>query len=302
MTLGECLEKTRKLINYYSVSGDPITAADPTFLDDASRAKSAVDTAQKELAKRFPLLRRVTYTQHALRPLDSRAGMHLLKGRMVLSAEGASAFSLLCDGDLTAILERNTDGAWQEMLAVGYMGNGRLECVHGELDTRPAEEIPMRLVLESEGAYVAAVGLYREFPPYEEIPLLDTRRFHPLPADFGGVQSVKPSFRFVTRGSAGFYTLEEGKIGFPWEFDGAVELIYTVYPQTIGEDSAETMTLGVPEEAAEAIPYYVAAILLTDEDVNLSQLFFNLYADKVSVLERGGSLRIHNTLFGGRRG
>ena len=58
----------------------------------------------------------------------------------------------------------------------------------------------------------------------------------------------------------------------------------------------------VPEEAAEAIPYYVAAILLTDEDVNLSQLFFNLYADKVSVLERGGSLRIHNTLFGGRRG
>ncbi len=62
------------------MSGDRITSPDPALLDYTSRAKSAVDTAQKELARRCPLTRRVTYTQRALRPLDSRTGMHYLRG------------------------------------------------------------------------------------------------------------------------------------------------------------------------------------------------------------------------------
>ncbi len=302
MTLGDCLEKTKKLINYYSVSGDRIASSDPALLDYTFRAKSAVDTAQKELAKRCPLLRRVTYTQRTLRPLDSHTGMHYLEGSITLSAPGASAFSLLCDGDLTAILERESGGAWQELLAVAHAGNGRLEPVYGELDSPPPAGANMRLMLDAPGAYIAAAGLYRAFPQYEEVPVLDMRRFHALPADFGSVKSVTPSHRFTARGSAGFYLLENGKIGFPWDFDGAAELLYTVYPNTVGEGSADTMILGVPDDAAEAIPYFVAAILLTEEDPNLSKLFLNLYGDKVSALDGGGGSRVRNTLFGARRG
>ncbi len=301
MTLGDCLEKTKKLINYYSVSGDRISSSDPTLLDYSFRAKSAVDTAQKELAKRCPLVRRAAYTQHALRPLDSRTGMHYLEGSITLTGPGASAFSLLCDGDLTAVLEQEGDNGWQEALATAHVGSGRLELVYGELESLPPAGIKMRLTLEASGAYIAAAGLYRAFPQYEEIPLLDMRRFHVLPADFGGVRSVTPSGRFAAYGERNFYCLENGKIGFPWEFDGAVELLYTVYPHTIGEESADTALLGVPDEAAEAIPYYVAAMLLTDEDPNLSMLFLNLYEDRIAVLG-GGSSRVKNTLFGGRRG
>lgn len=300
MTLGECLEKTNKLINYYSVSGDRITSPDPALLDYTSRAKSAVDTAQKELARRCPLTRRVTYTQRALRPLDSRTGMHYLEGRLTLTGQGASAFSLLCDGDLTAILERESGGVWQEVLAVAHVGGGKLETVYGELDAPPHADANMRLTLDAAGAYIAAAGLYRSFPKNEEVPVLDTRRFHALPSDFGGVKAITPSYRFVERSVRGFYVLEAGKIGFPWAFDGAVALEYTVYPHTIGEESAETAVLGVPDEAAEAIPYYVAALLLTDEDPNLSQLFLNLYGDKVSALDGRAGVRVRNTLFGGR--
>lgn len=301
MTLGECLEKTIKLINYYSVSGDRVAPSDPAMLDYTSRAKSAVDTAQKELARRCPLIRRVTYTQHTLRPLDSRTGMHYLEGTLTLSGLGASAFSFLCDGDVSAILERELDGAWQEILAVARTGNGKLEPVSGELDELPPSDARMRLMLDASGAYVASAGLYRAFPQNEEVPVLDTRRFHALPSDFGGVKSVTPSCRFTDISRKGFYVLETGKIGFPWAFDGAVEVLYTVYPHTIGEESAETTVLGVPDDAAEAIPYYVAALLLTDEDPNLSQLFFNLYGDKVAGLEGKGKTGVRNTLFGGRR-
>lgn len=302
MTLGECLEKTKKLINYYSVSGDRITSTDPTLLDYTSRAKSAVDTAQKELSRRCPILRRMTYTQRTLRPLDSRAGMHYLEGSLTLAAQGASSFSLLCDGDLTAVLEQEAGGVWQQMLAVAQVGGGKLETVYGELDALPPADARMRLILDTSGAYVASAGLYRKFPKNEDVPVLDTRRFHALPSDFGGARSVTPSHRFVDRGGKGFYVLEEGKIGFPWAFDGTVELVYTVYPRTIGEESAETAILGVPDEAAETIPYYVAALLLTDEDPNLSQLFLNLYGDKVSMLDGGTGVSIRNTFFGGRRG
>lgn len=301
MTLGECLEKTIKLINYYSISGERVSMSDPTILDYTSRAKSAVDTAQKELARRCPLVRRITYTQHTLRPLDSRTGMHYLEGTLALSGLGASAFSFLCDGDISAILERESEGVWQEVLAVARTGNGKLEPVYGELDSPVSAVTKMRLTLDASGAYVASVGLYRSFPQNEEVPVLDTRRFHALPSDFGGVKSVTPSSRFTDAGRKGFYTLEDGKIGFPWAFDGAVEVLYTVYPCTIGEESADTAILGVPDNAAETIPYYVAALLLTDEDPNLSQLFFNLYEDKVAGLEGNMGNYIRNTLFGARR-
>lgn len=302
MTLGECLEKTKKLINYYSVSGERVASGDPVQADYMSRAKSAVDTAQKELAGRCPLLRRVTYTQHTLRPLDALRGMRRLAGKAELSACGAAAFSLLCDGELTAVLEQGNGSEWQELLTVSCAGSGHLETVCGQLESLPPPDVPIRLTLSASDAYIAEAGLYREFPRHEETPVLDMRRFHALPADFGGVRSVTPSHRFPMRGGAAFYTVEEGKIGFPWDFDGAAELLYTVYPRSIGENTGEAVSLDVTEAAAETIPYFVAAMLLMDEDPNLSRLLLNLYGDRVSALDGGNGFTIKNTLFGTKKG
>ena len=50
MTIAEVIEKSIKLINYYSSAGTIITASDPNYSDYVLRMPSLIDSAQKEIA------------------------------------------------------------------------------------------------------------------------------------------------------------------------------------------------------------------------------------------------------------
>lgn len=300
MTLQECLDKTRKLMNYYSISGEIVSAQDPVQRDYRFRALAAIDTAQKELAARRPLIRHISFTQHTLRALDSLPGFRRLSGTLCLEAPAAGAFSLMCDGDLTLQIEMQCNGKWESLYRHFHTGNGQLECLAWE---SPAGTIlpdtPVRLSMESSSAFLADAALFAAFPEHEDIPVLGARRFRNLPENFCRLISCRPEGRLGQILRTGFARIEKGKIGFPWDFDGAVQLEYTAYPAGIDENSDPGTELELGQDAAEAIPFYTAAMLLTEENPKLSEFFLHTYTAKLRALETMTGFQIRNRLFGG---
>ncbi len=300
MTLQECLDKTRKLINYYSISGNAVGAEDPAQQDYSFRAFAAIDTAQKELAARRPLVRHLSFTQHTLRPLDSLPGFQRIEGTRFLYAQGACAFSLLCDGNLTLSMEAESDGQWEILYSTSNTGNGQMTQLAWQADNGLIQpSTPVRLQIQSDGAFLADAALYTAFPQQEDIPILGARRFRALPRNFCRLLDCRPAGKLGRVMRTGFACVDAGKIGFPWDFDGVVQLEYTAYPETICENSDLTVELEVTDDAAEAIPFYTAAMLLTQEDPKLSEFFLNVYTEKLRALETVTGFRIRNELFGG---
>jgi hypothetical protein len=299
MTLGECLSNIKRLINYESVAGVMVPPSDPTLRDYMRRAVGAVNDALRELAAKSPLLRRVTYSQHTLRAAAVADGMRRLSGEMTLEGRGAGAFSMLCDGDVTVTLTRKVGGAWQSEVTAQHEDSGKLETFSLTMPTLPGEDDEIRTVITGEGVFVASAALYRAFPENEGIPIYGARRFHPLPEDFGGLRSVtaKPFYR--ARGLMRMYAVENGGIGFPWDFDGTAELTYVSLPAMVTGDTPESTVLDAAEECADAIPYFAAALLLAEEEPELSERYMKRYQSRLNDTPGGTGRRVHNTLFGG---
>lgn len=303
MTLQQCLDKTKKLINYYSISGETVSTQDPVQKDYTSRALSAIDTAQKELAARRPLVRHICFTQHRLQPLASLPGFRRIEGSLYLQAQDAAAFSLLCDGNLTLRLESGEGEEWESLYSTSHTAHGQIQRLAWQA---PAGSIPvgksLRLFIESDGAFLADAALYAAFPQQEDIPILGARRFHSLPENFSKLLDCHPQGKHGQIMRTGFACIDNGKIGFPWDFEGVVWLAYTAYPCCICDSTDPSAQLELAEDAAEAIPFYAAAMLLTQEDPKLSEFFLHTYTDKLRALEAVTGFQIRNQLFeGGRR-
>lgn len=297
MTYRECLIKTRKLINYYSIAGSIVADNDETQKDYTARAASAMDTAQKELAGLCPLVKHMNYVQTALRPLAIHANTFMLDGSFELTAEGAGAFSFTADGDVLAVLRKYENNRWREILAISEVSDGEEKLVWGELDTPPAENTKMSLTLSGRGVNITDLAMFRSFPKHEDIPLYGHERTRALPANFSrtAMLSAQP-FRGRVKNTA-FYSVNDGKISFPWDFCGKVDLAYEVYPRTVTEDVSDNFTFDLPENAAEVIPYFAAAMLLTDEDPKMSQFFLKMYNERCNALIRPEAQCVVNTLW-----
>lgn len=299
MTVRECLDKTRKLINYYSISGETITASDPKQADYSFRALSAIDTAQKELAARRPLIRHTVLTQHEIRPLAVLPGMRKAEGDVVLEAAGAGAFSMMCDADCTVVMERWEGSAWQTAAHLGHTGCGMMETVCLQAQTLPPQDDRVRVTVSGGNMFIADAALYRKFPENEDIPLFGTRRFHALPEDFRRMVECRPSGSIGKVMRSGFSAVQDGKIGFPWDFDGTAAIEYTLWPKTVDESTGIDQELELGADAAEIVPFYAAAMLLTDEDPALAEFFLSQYTQRLRALEMLSGFGIRNTLFSG---
>ena len=297
MTFRECIIKTRKLINYYSIEGSIIADYDETQRDFTARAAAAIDTAQKELAAVCPLVRHMHYIQRPVRVLAVHPQTFTLDGDFVICANGAGAFSFSADGDVQAVMEIWENDSWRELLAVGDVSDGEVKTVSGELDTVPAEDARIRITVSGSGVDISSLALYRSFPRHEDPPLYRTPRTRPLPPNFyrAALVSAQP-FRDRVRRSA-FYTVDNGKISFPWEFYGKVDLAYEIYPRTVDEETADGFVLDLPDNAAEVIPYFAASMLLTDDDPSMSQFFLKMYNERYNALTRPGAQSVVNTMW-----
>jgi hypothetical protein len=276
-----------------------VPPGDPVMRDYMLRAVGAVNDALRELAAKSPLLRRVSYSQHTLRAAAAADGLHHLSGELILEGRGAGAFSMLCDGDVSVTLRRKVGGAWQSSASTQHENSGKMDVLSLTMPTLPGEDDEVRAVITGEGAFAASAALYRAFPENEGIPIYGARRFHPLPEDFGALRHVTAKPFYKTRGLMRMYAVENGGIGFPWDFDGTAELTYTALPGAVDGDTPESYVLDAADEIADAIPYFAAALLLADEEPELAESYMRRYRSRVDSLDGGTGRRVRNSLFGG---
>ena len=119
---------------------------------------------------------------------------------------------------------------------------------------------------------------------------------HPMPQGFLAVHRVWQSGKDITRRCtwrAGELVLGENE---------TVELDYFALPDTIGEDTPDSYEFEVREDACEAMPFYVAAMVLSSDLVQDAQIYLELYEQAKRNLSGGvpgSGRRIVNRLYGG---
>lgn len=119
-----------------------------------------------------------------------------------------------------------------------------------------------------------------------------------MPADFMSLRSVwidgKKSRRLAWRA---------GKLIIP-ESDGAeaVEVEYNAVPATVNNDTAESYEFELAEDAAQVMPFYVAAQALAADFIQDYNPFWMMYQNALATLEKktaGDGAAIQNRFYGG---
>lgn len=119
-----------------------------------------------------------------------------------------------------------------------------------------------------------------------------------LPADVSRVLRITRNGR-----AAAGYEVIDGKLAYPAGDTAAVTLDYLAVPETITPDTEDTHEFEVSEEAANCLPFFVAAQQLFPDIVLDHGVFYNAYLQMRGMLPRSaGSTgvpgRVRQALYG----
>ena len=314
MTLGQCLDKVYKLINYFSLSGNKIARIDATATDYRYRAVSLIDTAQKELCVHYPIRKTCTMTQKRLRNLLPDATLADVGKRTVFDVSGAASMTFLTDAPLKVTVQywqdaaEETEGSpaveagWVEQASLTTAKYACFKEYVLRFEPFDRQQILFASLDPASYTYVGNMAVYAEqFASDMDVPPWRSFRSHTLPEDFYRFEEVTfqptPS-SFVTKDVP--YALGYRTIDIDRRFDGSFLVVYRAMCPTIDEQSSEDTPLVIDEVCAELIPYYAAAILSAEENPQLSQQLMSLYRTKLANLDVSAVTdHIRNDFYGG---
>ena len=130
-----------------------------------------------------------------------------------------------------------------------------------------------------------------------EIERAEGETEYAMPADFMSLRCVwvdgKRSRRLGWRA---------GKIVIPENMTAAVEIEYNAIPATVNNDTPESYEFELSEDAAEVMPFYVAAQALAADFIQDYNPFWMMYQTALATLEKrtaGENTAIQNRFYGG---
>lgn len=293
MTVGQCYDKVRKLLNFYSAGGIPLPAVEG---DLWPRAAALMDTAQREYARLCPRMESRVLTQHRLpNLLPTLAPFWVGANAVKLSAQGAQSLTFATDGPLEVRVMRTVDGAQEEVAAISCpAGQTQVYSASFAADTGGTVTVYM-----FGGAYVWDAALYAR--SFEEgcVPAYGAYRWQALPQDCVRVQqlSLQP-LGGARQQDFRDYRLKKGQIGLPWAFDGTATLVYECAPAAITEDTPAESPLDVDDAGGEGMACYTAAWLVAEENPGLHELLMGTYQAMLEHSRSGPALcQQLNTLY-----
>ena len=277
LTIGQCYDKVRKLLNYYSAGGNPLSAREG---DLWPRAAALMDTAQREFARLCPRLESRVLTQHTLRNLlPELVPFRVGENAVELCAEGAQSLSFATDGPLEVRVVRTVDGA-QEEVAVISCPAGQTQ-VYAASFAGSCGTVTVRM---TGGAYVWDAAMYAQYFAEGCVPAFGAHRWQALPEDCVRVRQLSlQSLSGTRKEDFRDYRLKKGQIGLPWAFTGTATLVYECAPAAITEDSPAESLLEVDDVCGEGMASYAAAWLVAEENPGLHELLMGVYR---TMLER----------------
>lgn len=93
------------------------------------------------------------------------------------------------------------------------------------------------------------------------------------------------------------FVWKAGKLVIPKDVRGEIEVEYSAYPETITEDTPDDYEFEVAPDAAECMPYFVAAQQLVVDLVVDYGALLQLYQTALSALDNKRSISLRNTFY-----
>ncbi|MCK9218286.1 MAG: hypothetical protein M0P77_10290 [Firmicutes bacterium] len=291
MNLEQVKDKTIKLINNYSNSGNLISKNDPNYLDYSLRFNSLIDIAQKEIATVKKIHRVKNISQNPVpnlleNPLYQFDVEQHLDEDLTFEAKQGKAYYFEIDNVADVYVEEYDNG-WQVLEHISHTDpKGEYTAYKGLINAYG------KVRLRFSGDYVYNIknrAIYGySFLTDDDVPPFTRFNRYFMPDDFYQLNKVvfdgnwRESKTYHT--TADFFWEQRNVIALNYYNVGAYSIFYFAYPKSIDDDTLDDYELEIDMEAQEAIPYYVAAHVLMDE-TSLYTTLLAMYNNKLANLD-----------------
>ena len=288
MTLGEAKTRALKLMGEYSYMGKRLSETESDTADWRLRLPELIDDAQRAAAEICPVWRRREIAHY---PPKNRAKgnsgilIHADKD-IIVEATDVRAFSFRVMGNFTVYLEQSGELRWQVLRTLSGDTGDELVRYCGRVEGNAR-----RLRLRFAGGYrylVRDAALYAEnFASDAEIPADSRATWYPAPEDY---------YRFgrVTKdGEAcgGYRWYLDGNLSIPSSEPGFYVLEYGAYPAAVSASTPEDTELETEACVQRLLPYYAAAMLLSEEDPEAADRLMSIWKTGLAELTGGRCAR-----------
>lgn len=289
MNLGEAKRKALSLMAEYSVDGVPIP--DGENADYLNRMHRFADMAQKELAQ----VKKIHAVYHiSNNPVHPQQGLlrsfdllqHLPGNDIVDQYPGSKAYYFEVDNIADIYIEESTPAGWKPVVTINNTSKGQFKAYRGLIKaSNPNADIRLRF----SGQYVYNIrnkALYAyAFPTDEDVPIYRPYVLYEMPADFMELNKIVQQTDPRNYKEMVAYHWE-GKRTFVINYyeTGSIDIHYYRYPTTITAQTPDTYEFEVDIDAQEAIPFFMGAHAILDENQTLAIQLLNEYQVKMSRL------------------
>jgi hypothetical protein len=306
-------DKVIKLINFYSISGNVIATTDPNYLDYSLRFRGLYDTCQKSIATTAKSIRKTKkISQYPIvNQLSGQAKtfdiVQHLAGDIIYSATGSRAYCFKVDNISSVYIEEETSvGVWGVLNTITHTAP-TLEFTEYKGLINPSN-VANSIRIRFSGSYIynirdIAMFAYT-FPSAGVIPSYSEYNLYTMPTDFYKLNKLiskgSPSLGDIYNPSTPFYWEDSNVLAVKYDYVGEFTVDYSAYPATIDDVTVNTYDFEVDTDAVEAIPYYVASMMMMHENPSIGNKLFALYQGMVMNLDNNvptGQKTVTNTLF-----
>jgi hypothetical protein len=314
ITLGEVKSRVRKAMNEYSINGEIIGATDENRLDYDLRMNSTIDMHQRKIATTSKKISS-SYVFSQYPPTNTLSGP-LLQFDLVqytgttLTYSGSAnvnSYYIEADGACTLTFKESEDGTTWATFDTATITPTRYGLFTASKDLlTPTADYYVKV--EVDGTYdftVRNVALYSNtYPTANDIPPYKDFRPYAMPDDFfqlhyiilNGQRAESKRYQKTSEWE------QEGRnnIYIPFFEKGEYRVYYWAYPTKIDDDTLDSVTLDIDDEAIDPLVYGAALDLIDDERTEAYKRIQAKYFDFMARLDNStpmGGTTISNTLF-----
>lgn len=290
MDLGTAKTKALQLIREYSNNGSVIGASQNA--DYLLSMNNIADMAQKEIAQVKRIHVSYSISQN---PILNLLGMtkgfdmeqHLDTDHITTQGTGAKSYYFEVDRQSTIYIEEKISGVWTLLSTITVPSTVISFTAYKGLITPSSTLNVVRVRFSGSYPYnIRNRALYAyNFPDADAVP--DYRPFvrYELPDDFMDMNRIGYEYDPRQYVSLSDYKREGRKtLLLNIYLKGSFLVQYYRLPTTITSTTLDSYIFEVDEDAAQAIPYYIASHVIIDENISISTQFMNMYQSKLANL------------------
>jgi hypothetical protein len=292
MNLGQAKLKAIQYMREYSISGALNSVSQNS--DYTLAFNNAADTAQKKIAGIKKIITTYSFSRN---PILNQLGLlqgfdivqHLDTDNTVSVAVGSRAYYFEVDRQCSVYIEEQVGGVWTILSTIiipntvtsftAYKGLITPSSVLNQVRIRFGGLYPYNI----RNRYLCQYT----FPTVADIPDYTPYVKYSMPANFMKLKGVvhRTDPRVYEHMSSYFW---EGKrtLVVNYEYTGSFDIEYFTYPADITSTTDDAYAFEVDIDACEAIPYFMGAMALIEENPSISTTLLNLYQSELGNLDQ----------------